>query len=270
MKKIIITESQYRRLLKEQDYQYDTSSPPKTTTTSTHLKNDTKKGRPNGKPIKNLSIIQPNNKSSFEQGLGYIMKATGIADILVTSDMGFSSVIKVLRKMSSDGRGYWGTPKVLYPNSLDTLLIGTHGGNRSAGCGRFTITDQSDYNTNGFKFLEYLSRFTKPSTKVFFTGCFTGEDPYFIGKLASALGVNEVTASTDAFYPGRFWDHIPQGHYITCPPIEELIPDVDKTLPGFDDKLNNGQSDERQGEITKRITKIGCRLHKDKPSSLPI
>jgi len=168
--------------------------------------------------------------------------------------------------MSSDGRAFWGTPKVLYPNSLDTLLIGTHGGIRSAGCGKFVISDGS----NSLKFLKRLSKFTKPTTEVFFTGCFTGEDPYFIGKLASALGVNEVTASTDAFYPGRFWDHIPQGHYITCPPIEELIPDVDKTLPGFDDKLNNGQSDERQGEITKRITKIGCRLHKDKPSSLPI
>ena len=230
--KVIVTESQFSRVILKEE------------------------GREQGEPIKNLEIIQTDPDRWYEIALGYILKGIGYGDIIVTDDMGTSDVIRIIRQMSSDGKATKG-PKVLYKNSLDSLYIGTHGKPNQAGCGKFRIND-----TNGMKFLKYLAPFTKPTTKVQFTGCYTGNDPFFVSRMATALGVDEVIAATDSYYPARdgfpFYDPVPAGYLISCPSMDK-IKNKDFILPQKPDfgKSHRELDDE---EIEKRIKQIGCKV----------
>jgi hypothetical protein len=230
--KIILSEEQFRRVILNEQQE-----------------------REKGVPIKHLSIIQPKPGNWFEQSIGYITKSSGIGDILVTSDMSTKDVLKIIKEMSSEGRAYWDKgPKVLYKNSLDSLYIGTHGGTNKVGCGKFVIDD-----TNGMRFLKYLSPFTKPTTKVEFTGCYTGNDPYFVSRMATALGVNEVIAATSTYYPGRWWDNVPAGYLISCPSIDKI---KNKDISSVASQIPKGavHKELSEEEVEKRIKQLGCKI----------
>ena len=208
--------------------------------------------REKGTPITNLRINQPLPNDWFEQSIGYISKAIGYSDIFVSSDMSTADVVKIMKSMSSDNKRFWGTPKVLYENSLESLEFGTHGEINQAGCGRFYIND-----SDGMGFLKYVSKFTTPTTKVYFTGCYTGNDPFFISRMAAALGVNEVVANTSKYYPGRFWNHVPDGYRIACPSINKIKDKEIKLKALTPQEVQLPLEDE---EIKDRINQLGCRI----------
>jgi len=155
-------------------------------------------------PIEELNIVQP-GKDIIEKGLVYIGKAIGVVDIIVRG--GFQQVKKDIEELVKEG-------KLNLEKPLKKLMIGTHGTEWSAGCGPFRFVMNDEDTAESYNFLRYLSQFLNKSTKVFFTGCYSGTNPIFLNKMANALGVEKVTASTGAYFPAI--NKVLDGSFITC------------------------------------------------------
>tara|TARA_R110000824_G_scaffold105062_1_gene248843 strand:+ start:151 stop:927 length:777 start_codon:yes stop_codon:yes gene_type:complete len=154
-------------------------------------------------PVEELNIVQP--RGEIEAFLVKAGKALGIIDVMVRG--GFNRVKNDIEKLVTEG-------KLNMDKPLKKLMIGTHGSPWDAGCGRFTFDVDDEDDAESYNFLRYLSQFLTKSTKVFFTGCYSGTNPIFLSKMAKALGVEKVTASTGIYFPAL--NKVLDGSFITC------------------------------------------------------
>ena len=154
-------------------------------------------------PVEELNIVQP--RGEIEAFLVKAGKALGIIDVMVRG--GFNRVKNDIEKLVTEG-------KLNMEKPLKKLMIGTHGSPWDAGCGRFTFDVDDEDDAESYNFLRYLSQFLTKSTKVFFTGCYSGTNPIFLSKMAKALGVEKVTASTGIYFPAI--NKVTDGSFITC------------------------------------------------------
>jgi hypothetical protein len=250
--KIKLTESQFRRvILKEQEgpfkYTWDDVTTSDPTPDQIKYSNEGKGLFNLFGPIEELNIVQPGT-DSIEKGLVYIGKALGIVDIMVRG--GFQQVKKDIEELVKEG-------KLNFEKPLKKLMIGTHGGYASMGCGPFTFDVNDEKGANSYNFLRYLSQFLNKNTKVFFTGCYSGSDPIFLIKIANALGVEKVTASTGKYFPAI--NKVIDGSFITCE-ARDIEWWERARFPG------QGISAERSRKgLKEKLKLVGCTLSNSNP-----
>jgi len=201
--KVVITENQFNRVILNEQYDkpyMHSQKYVKDKAQSYHEKT--------GFGISSLILGQPSPNDKIESAALALTKGLGIIDIKITG--GFDNTLKKIKDYITQHGGVKGS-------GLDYLRISTHG----TGCGPFDLSNieypsVDNDNTQGISFLKSLSQYLKPTTKVFHNGCQNGKNPDWVSAFAYYLGVNKATAATGNYYPGRFWDHLPEGSYVTC------------------------------------------------------